>query len=280
MRLMQRKTSIVAAAMVACLGGAATIVQAQGAPPTVSVTVAARQITLQGADALQAGPTRFEVERSDRGEHEVSIGALKPGTTVAEFEAVLRRVRNPDALFELVTLDGGVGLFGARTSGVVTFTLKANTSYVVVDAGGDNPRRWPLTSFTVGAATQTAVAPRRDAVVTMVDYRFRGARNLPRNGTVRFKNRGRQPHFAIAFPLRPGADSEAAERAIRGNDERAFGRLFAGPPLEPQSLITSGSTNDNELTFASRGRYVMVCFFETGGRGHNERGMVKTVRVR
>jgi len=24
----------------------------------------------------------------------------------------------------------------------------------------------------------------------------------------------------------------------------------------------------------------MVCFFETGGRGHNERGMVKTVRVR
>lgn len=240
----------------------------------------ARQVTLQGAEALQAGLTRFDVRRSDRREHSVSIAALKPGTTPAEFEAVLRRVRNPDSLFELVTLDGGVGLFGTRSRGAVTLTLKPNTSYVVVDTGGQNPRRWPLTSFTVGATTQAAVAPRRDAVVTMVDYRFRGARNLPRNGIVRFKNRGRAPHFAIAFPLRPGTDSEAAERAIRRNEERAFTRMVAGPPSEPQSLITPGATNDNELTFGRRGRYLMVCFFETGGKGHHERGMVKTVTVR
>ena len=281
MRLKQKKTLIAASAVLAAsAGGAATIVQAQGAAPTVSVTVVARQVTLQGAEALQAGPTRFNVRRSDRGEHAVNVAALKPGTTAAEFETALRRVRDPNSLFELVTLDGGVGLFGPRSQGAVTLTLKPNTSYVVVDTGGDNPRRWPLTSFTVGAATQTAVAPRRDAVVTMRDYRFTGARNLPRNGTVRFKNRGRNPHFAIAFPLRPGADVEVAERAVRRNQERALNQQVAGPPSQPQSLITPGATNDNELRFERPGRYLMVCFFETGGRGHNERGMVKTVRVR
>jgi len=280
MKLKQWRTSVFVAAVVACTGGAASIVQAQGAPPSVTVTVNARTLAVQGAEALQAGPTRFDVRRSGRGEHEVSIAALKPGTTVAEFERVLSRVRDPNSLFELVTLEGGIGLFGARARGAVTLTLKPGTTYVIADLRGDNPRRWPRSSFTVGAATGTAIAPRRDAVVTMVDYRFRGARNLPLNGTVRFKNRGRNPHFAIAFPLRPGADSEAAERAIRGNQERVFARLFAGPPVEPQSLITRGATNDNELTFGRRGRYLMVCFFETGGRGHNERGMVKTVRVR
>lgn len=281
MRLKRRETVIVAsAALAASAGAAATIVQAQGAAPTVSVTVAARQVTLQGAEALQAGTTRFAVRRAGRGEHELDVAALKPGTTPAEFEAVLRRVRDPDSLLRFVTLAGGVGLFGTRSNGAVTLTLEPNTSYIVLDSGGDNPRRWPMTSFTVGAATQTAVAPRRDAVVSMRDYRFTGARNLPRNGTVRFKNLGSAPHFAIAFPLRPGADSEAAERAARGNQERALNRLVAGAPSEPQTLITAGAVNDNEFGFAGRGRYLLVCFFETDGKGHNERGMVKTVRVR
>lgn len=276
MRLKQTKTLTVAIGVLACVGGASTIVQAQGAPPTVTVTASARGLAVQGAEALQGGQTRFDVRRSDRGEHEVSIAALKSGTTAAEFERVLRRVRDPNSLFELVTVDGGVALFGTRGRGAVTLALRPSTTYVVVNQSGDNPRRWPLTSFTVGAVTGTAVAPRRDAVVTMVDYRFRGARNFPRNGTVRFKNRGRDPHFAIAFPLRPGADAEAAENAVRVNQERALNRLVGGPPIEPQSLVTPGATNDNEVRFDKPGRYLMVCFFE----GHNRRGMYKTVRVR
>lgn len=271
-----RRTVVVCVAVLALVAVAASIVQAQGAPPTVTITANPRSLALRGAEAIQAGPTRFDVRRSNRRDHDVAIAALRPGRTVAEFERVLRRVRNPDVLFELVTVDGGVGLLATRSRGAVTFALKPNTSYVVIDTASENPRRWPLTSFTVGAATGTAVAPRPDATVRMVDFRFRGASTLPRSGTVQFQNRGRAPHFAIAFPLRRGADSDGAERAIRRNQESRFNRFVAGPPSEPQTLVTTRATNDNELRFDRPGRYLLVCFFN----GHNQRGMYKTVRVR
>ena len=98
--------------------------------------------------------------------------------------------------------------------------------------------------------------------------------------TFRFRNTSLSPHFAVAFPLKPGANARAAGTAIRRNDERAFQRLLGGPPTEPQNVLSPGRVNDQELTFRRPGTYLLICFFETRGKGHNELGMYRAVSVR
>jgi hypothetical protein len=110
----------------------------------------------------------------------------------------------------------------------------------------------------------------------MFDYGFRGPRTLPRNGLIRVSNVGAAFHFAIGFPLRPGTKTRQVGQAFRGGSNRALGRIVAGPPVSLQSLISPGSTNDNQVRFPRRGRYAFVCFFGE----HNRLGMYKVFRVR
>jgi hypothetical protein len=154
----------------------------------------------------------------------------------------------------------------------VTVDLRPNVTYVAAVGQG---RSTALTSFTTGAPNG-AQAPRPDGRIRMVDYGFRGAKTLPRNGRIRVENAGTALHFAIAFPLRPDVSNRQVGRALRGTNERALGRVVAGEPVDVQGLISPGSTNDNEVSFGRRGRYAMVCFFSE----HNKLGMYRIYRVR
>jgi hypothetical protein len=111
----------------------------------------------------------------------------------------------------------------------------------------------------------------------MVGLRFRGARSLPRRGTVRVTNEDGVAHFAIAFPLRRGVTAARLGRALRSNSEAAFGRVVAGAPYSLQNLISGGRTaNDNEVRFTRAGRYGLVCFVYE----HHRLGMYRIVTVR
>ena len=111
----------------------------------------------------------------------------------------------------------------------------------------------------------------------MRDVRFGGDTRLPRDGTVRVRNIGWAPHFAIAAPLRANARKRAVGRALLANRDRALGRLLNfRNSLELTNILTRGASADQEVRFARRGRYVMVCFFE----GHNAQGMYRFVNVR
>jgi hypothetical protein len=125
-------------------------------------------------------------------------------------------------------------------------------------------------------APRGARAPAPDARIRMVDYGFRGPGTLPRDGRIRVENAGTTFHFALAFPLRRGVTGRQVRRAFRGPNERLIGRIGAGEPVDVQGLISQGSINDNEVTFARRGRYAMVCFFGE----HNRLGMYRVYRVR
>ena len=154
---------------------------------------------------------------------------------------------------------GLVFIEAAATAGgpVVTVNLRPNTTYVAVVIAG---RRQAFTTFTTGGPNE-ARAPRPDARIRMVDYGFLGPTTLPRSGRIRVQNAGTTLHFAIAFPLRPGVSDRQVDRAFRGTNEQALGRVVAGDPVNVQGLISQGSTNDNEVRFSRRGRNAMVCFF-------------------
>jgi hypothetical protein len=248
---------------------------AQAPPPTVTVTVSESSIVVGATGALPSGPTRFNVVSSDQQAAEVAIAALRPGVTVDAFTAALRS--NPDAAIEMAHIDGGASLAPGQASRAVTLNLRASSTYVVINLAGENPANWEVVSFSSNDQSNGASAPSADARVGIFDLRFRGAKQLPRNGVVRFENNGWAPHFAVAAPLRRNAKQRAVARALLRNAERPLGRLldFAGS-VEAQSLITRGAVNYNELRFPKRGRYVLVCFFE----GHNTQGMFRFVQVR
>lgn len=94
---------------------------------------------------------------------------------------------------------------------------------------------------------------------------------------VRFENRDGVAHFALAFPLRKGATSAKLGKALASSNESAFGKLIAGNPYMAQNIISGGDTTDyQEVSFAKKGKYALVCFIE----GHERLGMYRIVTVK
>ena len=269
-----RVAGLIAAVVGLCLVGVG-VGAAQAPPPTVTVTVSSSSLAVGATGPLAAGPTRFQIVKSGEGAPEVAIAALRAGVTVDAFSTALRS--NPDAAIEMVHLDGGASLSPADTQRAVTITLRPSSTYVAANIEGENPADWEVVSFTTSGQANGASAPQADARVGIFDLRFRGSKRLPKNGVVRFENRGWAPHFALAAPLRRTAKQRAVARALRRNAQKPLERMldFANS-IEAQSLITRGAVSYNELRFPKRGRYVLVCFFE----GHNTQGMYRFVRVR
>jgi hypothetical protein len=252
---------ILAFGAILLLGVSVTLAGAQTSVPTVAVSAAGGNITLDPSGPIGAGPTRFTF--SGRGE--LTLATLRAGVTVDQLRRTLSR--NEEAALRQVFLEAAVA-----PGRPVTVDLRPNTTYVAAGIGG---RSQALTSFTTGAPTG-ARAAMPDARIRMVDYRFRGRRTLPRRGRIRVENDGTTFHFALAFPLRPRVGARRVGRAFRRGNDRAIGRLVAGEPVEVQGVISQGSTNDNEVRFRRRGRYAMVCFFGE----HNRLGMYRVYRVR
>ena len=127
----------------------------------------------------------------------------------------------------MIYIDAGADLNADEPRWTSTASLQAGSTYVAVNTEGDNRAGFEVTPFTVGTTPNGATAPRADATVTMVDLRFTGASTLPRNGTIRFRNNGWAPHFAIAAPLRSGATSAQIGDALRSRSS-AQARPAAG----------------------------------------------------
>jgi hypothetical protein len=270
-----RVAAVVLAAVLVALGVAAAV-SAQAPAPTVTIAASEATLNVGVSGPLQAGPTRFEVTNAEGDELEIAIGALRPGVTVADFTAALRS-DDPEAAIDLIHLDGGVSMTGAQASRAVTFNLRPNSTYVVVNLTGENSADWEIVEFAVGGQSNGASVPGADATVRMVDLRFRGDKTLPRRGVVRFENDGWAPHFALAAPLRQGARKRAVGFALRNNRNRRLEQLVNfEQTIEPQALVTRGAVNYNEVRFPRQGRYVMICFFGN----HHAQGMYRFVRVR
>ncbi len=262
-------------ALAATLGTGTAVAVAQAPAPTVTITASATAVTASPAP-VAPGATRFEfVSTEQRAEMSVFLAAVKPGRTAADVIAAVRS--NPDSSFDVADIVASVGLSpGARRA--VTAEIKANTSYLLVnDAGKENPRDWVITPLATGGAPTGATAPEPDAEVIMRDLRFAGDARLPRRGTIRVRNVGWAPHFAIAARVRAGSRTSAVTRALRTGQDRALGRVLDfRTSVEVTNVLTRGAVADQEITFSRRGRYALVCFFE----GHNTQGMYRIVTVR
>jgi hypothetical protein len=258
-------------AVVLVLGVLAVAAPAQTSVPTVAVTVSRSAVTVNPAGPIAAGPTRFTFTSSGKAELNADLVTLRAGVTADQVRRAASR--NPERALALVFLEGGVALGHDAASDTLTVTLRPNTTYYVVSSLGRSVALAPLATT---GTSNGARAPKPDARIRMVDYGFRGPKALPRRGVIRVANQGAAFHFAIAFPLRPGASARHVGRALRSGSERGIGRLVAGPPVNVQNLISPGTVNDETVRFGRRGRFAFVCFFGE----HNRLGMYRIFRVR
>ena len=268
------KRILLAAALVAALGTAASVVFAQEpqAPPLVRVTVNASDMEVVGEESLGVGPTRFEVTVPGRQERAFSLFELKAGVTREEAERRAPQIQEPADAEALGRFVAGSVIDGGQTY-TTTLSLRDGT-YVLIDL---TRRPAVRDGFTVGTTPNMANVTEPDATVTMRDYAFAGDTTLPRNGTLRIENDGRRLHHALAFRLRSGVNGRRVVRQLRrGREPR---RVFAGQASALVELVSGGTVNDVE-TSARAGRYVLVCFIQNTRRSkpHAELGMVRQVR--
>jgi uncharacterized cupredoxin-like copper-binding protein len=265
------------------LSAVTAIAMAQGPPPTVAVTASPNSVAAQVPGPIPAGPTTFRTTRTASGEGlTVYFALLNAGVSLEELQAALRRDDRTrgDSSLGLVSIQASVSLEGGETTRDVTFTLEPGLTYVMLSeeqTEDEPPSTRGFGAFTTSGTPNGATLAEPDATIRMVGRRFRGDRVLSRNGVVRFTNEDGVPHFAVAFPLRPGVGQARFGRALRASSERAFGRVIAGAPISAQGLISGGGTaNDQQVRFPRAGRYGFVCFFDS----HERQGMYRVITVR
>jgi uncharacterized cupredoxin-like copper-binding protein len=277
-----RRAWVAAIGAAGVLGVATAIAMAQAPPPTVAVTASPTSIAAQVTGPVAAGPTTFRVTKAAaRRGLNVYFATLNAGVTVEEFRAAFQADNRDrgDTSIGLVSLQASAWMTGEETTRDVTFTLRPGATYVLISEPEPEdapPATHGFGTFTTSGTSNGATAAAPDATIRMVDRRFRGARTLPRNGTVRFTNEDGVPHFAIALPLRRNVSNARFGRVLRSGNERQFGSIIAGEPIGAQGIISGATVNDQQLRFPRAGRYGFVCFFDS----HERLGMYRVITVR
>ena len=135
-------------------------------------------------------------------------------------------------------------------------------------------------TFTVGAGGAAALAlPAPQATERTIEFGFKGPKTLHDGELVRFENEGFVVHMDIAFPVKNMKAANKAVKVLRAGNEKAVGKLIAGPPVGFYGPLSHGASMQETIT-AKPGIYVQVCFMETqDGRDHATLGMERIIKI-
>jgi hypothetical protein len=250
---------------------------AQGASSLPTITIAMDKTSIAVGGALQSGAVDIRSTTTNEASGSPTVVRLNPGAT-------------PDQLFALLGSPAGRDPNNALRVGTIVFDADApkGTSdvqttlepgeYVAFDAAGDNPAKFPRTTFTIAPAAQPAVLPAAQATVRAIDFGFRGPATLHRGDLVRFRNDGFVTHMIAGIRVK---DAQAARRVtalLRAGKDSAAQRLAAGF-VGFQGPVSPGAVQQ-EVVAAKPGTYVLACFMDSqDGREHTQLGMLRTIRV-
>ena len=227
---------------------------------------------MTGPSSVEAGAVRVDFTNSTDDDAGVTIVRVE-GDHTAEEAVKAGQAWGDDGkpLPEWLTFEGGSSSVapGKSFSAVQELTegkhlgLDINTNeYVEFAVTGDGDAALPSTSATIDA----------------VDYSFEASGLKAGKQAVLFSNKGKEPHFALAAPIKPGKTIEEVEKAIKSD---------SGPsaPIIEDEVVSTGILEggreqvvDLELR---EGAYALVCFVpdRAGGPPHAFKGMVSEAVV-
>ncbi len=243
--------------------------------PTITIALSKGSIVVGGA--LQSGAVNIRsVTTGERSASPVLL-RLNPGVTADQVKAFAgtKAARDSNNVARY-----GTTVFDAEapkgTTNVQTTLEPGN--YVAVDTNGEDPAKFPFTSFTIVEAGQPAVLPAPKATVRAIEFGFRGPRTLHVGDLVRFENRGFLSHMIVGVRVDNLAGARKVIAALRAGDDkkvRSLARGFAGF-LDP---VSPGVAQQFTLK-AKPGVYVLACFEDTQDhREHTRLGMVRVIHI-
>ncbi len=246
--------------------------------PTFSLTVTHSSITV-GATP-QSGAVNVVSTASGVKEGGILLVWLKPGVTPEEVYAFLKTKGAGDA--NSANKFGAIVFDAELTSGK---TREAQTTlqpgqYVALLNEGEAGAPTVHASFTVTAAKGPAAAlPAPQTTVKTIEFGFRGPATLKDGELVRFENEGFLVHMDFAIPVKSRSAAQRLVRLLKTGNERAAGKLFAGPPVGFAGPVSSGAYQQETIT-AKPGWYVQACFMDTQDkRSHTLLGMERVIRI-
>lgn len=222
---------------------------------------------MSGPRSVGAGAVRVDFRNASDDEGGVTLIRIQGDHPAAEaVKAAAAWGDGAKPLPEWVRFVGGLSSIppGERSTSVQNVSagsyaaVDINTNaFVAFEVTGDGEGELPSTSGTIEAK----------------EYSFETSGLEAGESRVLFTNRGKQPHFALAAPIKPGKTIEDVRESLQEEEGRE-------PPIvEEESIATGildgGESQVVELTLR-KGRYAFVCFVadRTGGLPHASLGMV------
>lgn len=226
---------------------------------------------ITGPSSVEAGAVRVSFTNSTDEDAGVTIVRVEGDHTAEEaVKAGQAWGEGGKPLAEWLTFEGGSASVapGKSFSAVQELAegkyvgLDINTNeYVEFDVTGDGDGELPSTSATIDA----------------VDYSFEASGLEAGKQAVLFSNKGKEPHFALAAPIKPGKTIEDVEESLQSESGPS-------PIIEDETVSTGILEGGREQVVdleLRKGAYALVCFVpdRKGGPPHAFKGMVSEAVV-
>jgi hypothetical protein len=270
-------SAITVAALTAAIG-VFTAGAAQAATlPTITAAVSPTSITLTGA--LQSGAVNIASTATGGKEPSVTLFALKPGVSLAEFYAYLgeNKTRDPNTTskYGSIVFDAAAG----KGKATETQTVLAPGQYVALNAEGEKSSTWPRTSLAIAASPSPAALPTPQATVKTIEFGFKGPKVLHVGELVRFENEGYLVHMDVAIGAKSAKDAAKIAKGLSIGQEKGLQKFASGSEANFAGPLSSGAFQQETIT-AKPGWYVQACFMPTqDGRPHTVLGMERVIQI-
>lgn len=247
----------------------------EGAKPAkvaIELSGSGRDLSFDVPKSVKGGLAQIEFTNSAKGSHGAQLVRAEAGHTAeAALEAANAWGEQGKPLPDWVHTAGGVGDTPAGETASVTQQLPAG-EYMVVDLESETSAGFEV------RGTGATGEPSAQATIGELEYEFQAKGLKAGSNPVLIDNRGSEPHFVLATPIKQG-------RTIA--DVREFVRSEKGePPIDEAAgvstaVIDGGEKQAVQLDLES-GNYALLCFVpdRKGGPPHAFKGMVSQAVVR
>jgi uncharacterized cupredoxin-like copper-binding protein len=283
-RLAPRRGTALAAALLVSAGLALTggllAASSAGAAtlPTLSIAITSSSATVTGP--LESGGVNVAVTDAGVKEGAVILGLLKPGVTLAEAETFQKEKKAKHDINNVNKIGSVVADTEANPGATSEFQVKLEPgTYIVLVAQGEKGEAAIRASFKVTTAKAPVALPAPQATERAIDFGFTGPSTLKDGEVVGFENEGFVVHMNVAFPVKNLKAAKKAVKLLKAGNEKAIGKLIAGPPVLFTGPVSSGAYQQETIT-AKPGIYVEVCFMNAqDGHSHTVLGMQRIIKI-
>lgn len=248
------------------------------APTAPTVTVTAKDYSLELPDTLPTGAVTLRLVNQGKEFHHVWIARLDGGHTI---EDVLKTLAARQPMPSWLKDAGGPNAprpEGGEATGTVVLEPGRYIVACLIPSKDGVPHlmKGMVRQVTVVETPRPARTPQADAVMTLRDYTFFLSRPLAAGGhVIEVRNEGTQWHEFELVQLAPGKSPQDVVDFV----EHGIGTP-PGLPLGGVSPLAVGRTSFMHVDLAP-GRYALICFLpdRKDHRAHFEHGMMQEFQV-